>query len=322
MPEHPIIVLHARPRGWLGHGRVDGRRLTPGGWPTGVDLLPRPSAAVVAQASSTGRAGFSTVGSASRSWRASITGSRPSIERVRERQLHLQTGLFAADQASHDRELIRSDRNGATSRPRRRGAVTTRIAIGAAIAGCGGDDDGAAEQRSDVESRAPGNGAAGRDGGAPRARGMSGSDEGLDATPIELTTADDISLYAVRAGAGNSSVVFAHEGRDNLCGRVPQARRLADAGFRVLLFDLRGNGQSPTPDDHDAAVGPRPGRRGHGRTQGRRQARLPYGRLARWGGERPERSGPPSRRHHQPVRYAPYKERARAIIVQWLKQRS
>jgi pimeloyl-ACP methyl ester carboxylesterase len=60
-----------------------------------------------------------------------------------------------------------------------------------------------------------------------------------------LRTADGVRLYAVEAGTGSTTIVFAHEGRSSLCGSwLPYAKRLVRAGFRALLFDFRGNGES------------------------------------------------------------------------------
>jgi alpha-beta hydrolase superfamily lysophospholipase len=47
--------------------------------------------------------------------------------------------------------------------------------------------------------------------------------------------------------------VLAHEGRDSLCGGwLPYAGRLVRSGFRVLMFDFRGNGQSESVSGHKA----------------------------------------------------------------------
>ncbi len=79
----------------------------------------------------------------------------------------------------------------------------------------------------------------------PALRTACGTTEGLSATPMWLRTADGVRLYAVLAGSGSTVIVLAHEGRDNLCGSwLPYAKRLVRSGFRTLLFDFRGNGQS------------------------------------------------------------------------------
>jgi pimeloyl-ACP methyl ester carboxylesterase len=130
----------------------------------------------------------------------------------------------------------------------------TLVALGVGAAGCGGEDEGVPEQRSDGKDSVTATVEPVDRESLPDLSEVCGSDEGLDAEPIVLKTEDEIPLYAVRAGAGKSSVVLVHEGRDNLCGWLPEAQRLAGEGFRVLLFDLRGNGQSPTPDDQDAAL--------------------------------------------------------------------
>jgi alpha-beta hydrolase superfamily lysophospholipase len=79
----------------------------------------------------------------------------------------------------------------------------------------------------------------------PDLRTACGTTEGLSATPLWLRTADGVRLYAVEAGTGSTAIVLAHEGRDSLCGSwLPYAKRLVRSGFRTLLFDFRGNGQS------------------------------------------------------------------------------
>jgi pimeloyl-ACP methyl ester carboxylesterase len=50
-------------------------------------------------------------------------------------------------------------------------------------------------------------------------------------------------------GSGSTGVVLAHEAPADLCGWAPYATVLSRAGFRVLLFDLRGFGRSQSPTD-------------------------------------------------------------------------
>jgi len=107
-------------------------------------------------------------------------------------------------------------------------------------AGCGG---GANSERT--TSTAPSDTSTSADERPPALRTACGTTEGLSATPMWLRTADGVRLYAVLAGSGSTVIVLAHEGRDNLCGSwLPYAKRLVRSGFRTLLFDFRGNGQS------------------------------------------------------------------------------
>ena len=113
-------------------------------------------------------------------------------------------------------------------------------AVALMVAGCGG---GASSERT--TSPAPSATTTPADQRPPSLRTACGTTEGLSATPLWLRTADGVRLYAVEAGTGSTVIVLAHEGRDDLCGSwLPYAQRLVRSGFRTLLFDFRGNGQS------------------------------------------------------------------------------
>jgi pimeloyl-ACP methyl ester carboxylesterase len=72
-----------------------------------------------------------------------------------------------------------------------------------------------------------------------------GTTQRLSATPLWLRTSDGVRLYAVEAGEGSTTVVLAHEGGSDLCDSwLPYAKRLVASGFRTLLFDFRGYGES------------------------------------------------------------------------------
>ena len=68
---------------------------------------------------------------------------------------------------------------------------------------------------------------------------------------VVLHTQDGATLSAVVYGQGPHGVVLAHGGRFNKESWDPQARVLAEHGFRVLAFDFRGVGQSHGPGDSD-----------------------------------------------------------------------
>jgi pimeloyl-ACP methyl ester carboxylesterase len=124
------------------------------------------------------------------------------------------------------------------------------VAVAVVVAGCGG----AGNERAPSASRSPapaGQTPAGE--GPPDLRTACGTTEGLSAKPLWLRTGDGVRLYAIEAGAGSTTVVLAHEGRDSLCGGwLPYAKRLVRSGYRTLLFDFRGNGQSEGVDGRNA----------------------------------------------------------------------
>jgi pimeloyl-ACP methyl ester carboxylesterase len=73
---------------------------------------------------------------------------------------------------------------------------------------------------------------------------------GVSAPPperVSFPTQDGGLVYADVYGKGERAVVLAHGGRFNKESWTPQARTLAQAGFRVLAFDFRGYGQSRGP---------------------------------------------------------------------------
>ena len=70
-------------------------------------------------------------------------------------------------------------------------------------------------------------------------------------TPVVLDTQDGATFQANLYGQGNRGVVLAHGGRFNKESWDPQARVLAEHGFRVIAFDFRGVGQSHGPGDSD-----------------------------------------------------------------------
>lgn len=73
---------------------------------------------------------------------------------------------------------------------------------------------------------------------------------------VTLKTRDGVVLDGAVVGSGPRGVVLVHElGRVALCGWWPYAARLADRGFRVLLYDSRCAGLSDCPAyGHDALV--------------------------------------------------------------------
>jgi len=81
------------------------------------------------------------------------------------------------------------------------------------------------------------------------------SASGLRARSMWFAASDGVRLYGIEAGTGRIAVVLAHEGGTDLCGWLPYARTLQDAGLRVFAFDFRGYGLSGRPSSADLALG-------------------------------------------------------------------
>ncbi len=64
---------------------------------------------------------------------------------------------------------------------------------------------------------------------------------------VSFPSQDGGVVYADLYGAGERGVVLAHGGQFDKESWEPQARALANAGFRLLAFDFRGYGQSHGP---------------------------------------------------------------------------
>jgi alpha-beta hydrolase superfamily lysophospholipase len=70
---------------------------------------------------------------------------------------------------------------------------------------------------------------------------------GVDAQPFWLTASDKARLYAIEAGSGTTTVILMHQSPADLCGWLPYAETLVQAGLRVLAFDFRNYGDSGRP---------------------------------------------------------------------------
>jgi pimeloyl-ACP methyl ester carboxylesterase len=64
------------------------------------------------------------------------------------------------------------------------------------------------------------------------------------ATIVRFRSSDGMRLLGVMLGRGRAAAVLTHEGRGWICSWLPYGRTLARRGFRVLVFDARGNGSS------------------------------------------------------------------------------
>jgi dienelactone hydrolase len=62
------------------------------------------------------------------------------------------------------------------------------------------------------------------------------------ARPIGFAAGDGVALHGDVLGSGRTTVVLDHEYPSSLCGWFPYAAQLARSGYRVLLFDERGQG--------------------------------------------------------------------------------
>ena len=78
---------------------------------------------------------------------------------------------------------------------------------------------------------------------------------GLRARSMWFAASDGVRLYGIEAGTGRTAVVLAHEGGADLCGWLPYARTLQDAGLRVFAFDFRGYGFSDRSSSAYLALG-------------------------------------------------------------------
>ena len=96
--------------------------------------------------------------------------------------------------------------------------------------------------------------AAGR-AGPPGLAAACSPTSGVRARPMWFAASDGVRLYGIEAGTGRTAVVLAHEGGADLCGWLPYARTLQDAGLRVFAFDFRGYGLSDRPSSADLALG-------------------------------------------------------------------
>jgi pimeloyl-ACP methyl ester carboxylesterase len=84
---------------------------------------------------------------------------------------------------------------------------------------------------------------------------------------FQFKTSDGASLVGLVLGTGRTGLVLGHQLRSDLCEWLPQARAFARRGYRVLVFDFAGFGDSqPGPDgrvDTDVvAAAAEPRRRG------------------------------------------------------------
>jgi pimeloyl-ACP methyl ester carboxylesterase len=69
--------------------------------------------------------------------------------------------------------------------------------------------------------------------------------------PLQVTSADGTRIYAEAFGpVGGTPVVLAHGWTENLTFWVYVIRELADRGFRVVSYDLRGHGHSGGAGDY------------------------------------------------------------------------
>jgi pimeloyl-ACP methyl ester carboxylesterase len=124
---------------------------------------------------------------------------------------------------------------------RRRGAWTLMVALVLA-AGCG---DGSRERP------APATGAAqptpATTAGELRAKPC--LEAGEAARTFRFTTGDGATLVGLTLGTGRTGLVLGHQLGSDLCEWLPQARAFARRGYRVLVFDFAGFGDSLSGPD-------------------------------------------------------------------------
>jgi pimeloyl-ACP methyl ester carboxylesterase len=74
-----------------------------------------------------------------------------------------------------------------------------------------------------------------------------GGGPGVPVTTGWFEAPDGVRLDGASLGTGKTGIALAHESPGDLCGWVSYAGLLSRAGFRVLIFDLRGFGLSQSP---------------------------------------------------------------------------
>jgi pimeloyl-ACP methyl ester carboxylesterase len=70
-----------------------------------------------------------------------------------------------------------------------------------------------------------------------------------DAEVFRFPTSDGASLVGVVLGSGRTGLVLGHQLGSDLCDWLPQAREFARRGYRVLVFDFAGFGDSRPGSD-------------------------------------------------------------------------
>ena len=66
---------------------------------------------------------------------------------------------------------------------------------------------------------------------------------------FRFSTSDGASLVGLTMGRGRTGLVLGHQLGSDLCEWLPQARAFADRGYRVLVFDFAGFGDSRAGPD-------------------------------------------------------------------------
>jgi dienelactone hydrolase len=125
------------------------------------------------------------------------------------------------------------------------------LACTGALAACSPDGRPGTPPASPPSSPA----AAAGQAGAPGLAEACSSTSGVRARSIWFAASDGVRLYGIEAGTGRTAVILAHEGGADLCGWLPYARTLQDAGLRVLAFDFRGYALSEQPSSARLALG-------------------------------------------------------------------
>lgn len=120
------------------------------------------------------------------------------------------------------------------------------------LTGCGGNGgDGASGGASNGASS--GGAATGSPSPAPSdAAGCNGHAEGGQL--VKFGPDGAANLVGAVFGTGRTGLVFAHQNRANLCQWAGYARESAKAGYRTMIFDFPGFGDSPAGLGNDAAV--------------------------------------------------------------------
>jgi pimeloyl-ACP methyl ester carboxylesterase len=135
----------------------------------------------------------------------------------------------------------RSARPGPAGLPQRRSAVVGLVAVCLVLgAACGGPGD---RQQTD----SPATTAAAPTTAAAAAKACLTAAEA--ARVFRFPTGEGATLVGLTLGGGRTGLVLGHQLGSDLCEWLPQARAFARRGYRVLVFDFAGYGDSqPGPD--------------------------------------------------------------------------
>jgi pimeloyl-ACP methyl ester carboxylesterase len=129
---------------------------------------------------------------------------------------------------------------------RRGGRMVGTLLVVALLAACGG---GSGYQTSTATTAAPPSSAQGVPPAAAAVIDKPCLRPAEQDKAFRFRTSDGATLVGVVLGTGHTGLVLGHQLGSDLCEWLPQARAFAKVGYRVLVFDFAGFGDSqPGPD--------------------------------------------------------------------------